>query len=478
VPGVQDYDLIVIGSGPAGEKGAAQAAYFGKRVALVEREPFLGGASCNTGTLPSKTLRESALALSGFRSRNLFGVDLAVRRGATVHDFLAHEREVTSAERDAVVENVRRHRIDLKHGVGSFVDAHTVSVASDGASPERLRAEVILIATGSSPLRPPQFPFDDPRVWDSDQIVNLGFMPGRMAIIGGGIIGCEYACTFGALGVDVYLVDGRSELLDCVDRDVWDVLERTMASLGVRFLKSERVLACDGADEAVRLTLTSGKTLEADAVLVAAGRCANTAELNLEAAGITADDRGRIDVNESYQTEAEHIYAAGDVIGFPALASTSMEQARLAMVHAFDLKYKKSAGRILPIGIFTIPEVSVAGETERSLQAQGVPYVVGRAYYDSNARGKIIGDRAGLLKLLFREDDMSLLGVSVVGESASELVHVGLVALMVAADNSLFIETCFNYPTLGQLYKYATYDAMGRRAEKIGSRAAGAVASP
>jgi NAD(P) transhydrogenase len=389
VPGAQDYDLIVIGSGPAGEKGAAQAAYFGKRVALVERQPFLGGASCNTGTLPSKTLRESALALSGFRSRNLFGVDLAVRRGATVHDFLFHEREVTSAERDAVVENVRRHRIDLKHGVGSFADARTVSVASDGAPPELLRADVILIATGSSPLQPPQFPFDDPRVWDSDQIVNLGFMPGRMAIIGGGIIGCEYACIFGALGVDVYLVDGRSELLDCVDRDVWDVLERTMASLGVRFLKSERVLECDGADEAVRLTLTSGKTLEADAVLVAAGRCANTADLNLAAAEITADDRGRIAVNESYQTEAGHVYAAGDVIGFPALASTSMEQARLAVVHAFDLKYKKSAGRILPIGIFTIPEVSVAGETERSLEAKGIPYVVGRAYYDAYPRLRV-----------------------------------------------------------------------------------------
>jgi NAD(P) transhydrogenase len=250
-----------------------------------------------------------------------------------------------------------------------------------------------------------------------------------------------------------------------------------MTSLGVRFLKSERVLECDGAEEAVRLTLTSGKTLEVDAVLVAAGRCANTADLNLDAAGITADDRGRIAVNESYQTEAGHVYAAGDVIGFPALASTSMEQARLAMVHAFNLKYKKSAARVLPLGIFTIPEVSVAGETERSLQAKEVPYVVGRAYYDGNARGKIIGDRAGLLKLLFREDDLSLLGVSVVGESASELVHVGLVALMVAADNSLFIETCFNYPTLGQLYKNATYDAMGRRAERMGSRPADAVAS-
>src|SRR6266545_605816 len=440
---VRRYDLIVLGSGPAGEKGAAQAAYFGKTVAVVERE--------------------TALALSSFRSRDLFGVDLEVRRGATVHDFLRHQRKVTAVEGEAVVENLRRHNVDTYRGTGSFVDAHTIRVDAEGAAPASLSADFVLIATGSSPRRPPLFPFDDHRVWDSDEIVNMGFMPGRMAVVGGGIIGCEYACTFAALGVEVFIVDGRAELLDFLDRDIWEALAKTMTELGVRFVTGEDVLDCASGEDSVGLTLASGKTIEADAVLVAAGREANTGHLNLQAAGIAADDRGRLSVNERYQTEVEHIYAAGDAIGFPGLASTSMEQARMAMVHAFDLKYKKSAARVLPLGIFTIPEVSLAGETEKTLTAKGVRYVAGRAFYDGNPRGRIIGDTSGLLKLLFGEGDMKLLGVSVVGESATELVHVGLVALMMEADNSLFIETCFNYPTLGQLYKYATYDAMGKR---------------
>jgi NAD(P) transhydrogenase len=461
------YDLVVLGSGPAGEKGAAQAAYFGKKVALVEREAIVGGASCNTGTLSSKTLRESALALSSFRSRDLFGIDLAVRRGATVYDFLAHERRVTSAEREAITENLRRHEIDLYNGAASFAGPRTVTVNGAGGDPAYLEGDVILIATGSCPLRPSLFPFDHPRVWDSDQIVNLDFMPGHMAVVGAGVIGCEYACTFAALGVEVYLIDGRAELLEFLDRDIWAPLESMMRSLGVRFVTGERVLECAADDHALTISLSSGRTIEVDAVLVAAGRQANTGDLNLGTAGLTADARGRIAVNERYQTSVDHIYAAGDVVGFPALSSTSMEQARLAMVHAFDLKYKKSAANVLPLGIFTIPEVSIAGETERTLTEKGVPFIAGRAYYDANARGKIIGDQQGLLKLLFSDPDMTLLGVGVVGEGAAELVHVGLVALMTEADHTLFIETCFNYPTLGQLYKYATYDAMGQRAGHV-----------
>ncbi len=455
---------MVIGSGPAGEKGAAQAAYFGKRVALVECAPLLGGTSCNTGSLPSKTLRETALALSGFRSRQLFGVDLAVRRGATVQDLLVHERRVTSAEREAIAENLRRHHTDAYTGLASFVDPHTIRVDGEPEEPLFLQGDVVLIASGSSPQRPALFPFHDHRVWDSDEIVNMDFMPGRMAVIGGGVIGCEYACVFAALGVDVCLVDTRTELLDFLDRDIWALLKDAMGSLGVRFLTGEAVVECVPHPEAVRIALVSGRTIDVDALLVAAGRQANTDKLNLEAAGLTADDRGRISVDEHFQTATKRIYAAGDVIGFPALASTSMEQGRMAMVHAFDLKYKKAAAPVLPLGVFTIPEVSVAGATEASLKSEGVRFVAGRARYDSNARGKIIGDGRGLLKLLFREADMKLLGVSVVGEDATELVHVGLLALMVGADHSLFIETCFNYPTLGQLYKYATYDAMGRRA--------------
>ncbi len=266
------YDLVVIGSGPAGEKGAAQAAYFGKRVALVEQDSILGGASCNTGTLPSKTLRESALALSGLRSRDLFGVDLAVRRGATVHDFLAHERRVTSAERAAIFENVQRHNIDVYHGLGAFADPYTIRVDQQPDGPTFLEAGVVLIATGSSPERPALFPFDHHRIWDSDQIVNLDFMPGRMAIFGGGVIGCEYACTFAALGVDVYLVDRRTELLGFLDRDIWAALQKAMTSLGIRFVTGDHALECTPGEDAVRITLASGQAIEADAVLVAAGR--------------------------------------------------------------------------------------------------------------------------------------------------------------------------------------------------------------
>jgi NAD(P) transhydrogenase len=457
------YDLIVLGSGPAGEKGAAQAAYFGKRVAMVERSPNLGGASTNTGTLSSKTLRETALALSQFRSRMLYGLDLALKHDATVQDFLYHERHVTAAERERVEANLRNHRIDLYRGIGMFDSPRAVRVLGEGGATEMLEADFVLVATGSSPVRPPLFPYNDERVWDSDEIVNMEFMPKRLAVVGGGVIGCEYACTFAALGVEVCLLDGRTELLDFLDRDIWQVLRKSMSEIGVQFMLGEKVASASCDRDPIVITVESGRTIEVDAVLVAAGRQANTADLNLAAAGLEADARGRLAVDAHFQTSVAGIYAAGDVIGFPALASTSMEQARLAMVHAFDLKYKKTAVPVLPMGVYTIPEVSVAGETEATLLEKHIPFVVGRAYYRDNARGKIIGDRSGVLKLIFGADDMRLLGVSVVGENATELIHIGLVGLLMEAGQELFIEACFNYPTLGQLYKYATYDAMDQR---------------
>jgi NAD(P) transhydrogenase len=456
------YDLVVIGSGPAGEKGAAQAAYFGKRVALVEREDALGGAACNTGTLPSKTLRETALTLSAFRSRDLYGLDLSLRREVTVQDLLLRESTVKATERMEIAGNITRHGIDLFRGVGSFAGPHQVAIDPGPHKQTVLEADKVLIATGSRPRRPSVFPFGDARIWDSDQILNLEQVPRRMIVVGGGVIGCEYACVFAALGVQVFLVHDRKEILPFLDRDICTVLQGRMGALGVTFLLGEKVLGCEPGTKDVRLEL-AGKSLVADSVLVAAGRTGNVADLKLEAAGIKPMATGFIGVNENFQTEVPHIYAAGDVVGFPALASTSMEQARMAMVHAFDLKYKKSVARVLPLAIYTIPEVATAGETEMSLLETGQEYVAGRAYYDRNARGKIIGDREGMLKLLFRTSDMKLLGVSVVGEMASEIVHVGLIALMLDADNDLFIETCFNYPTLGQLYKYATYDAMQHR---------------
>jgi NAD(P) transhydrogenase len=459
------YDLVVIGAGPAGEKGAAQAAYFGKSVAIVEAAA-IGGASCNTGTLPSKTLRETSLLLSGAHARELEGIDLSLRREATVRDFLSHEERVTSTERTAAEENLRRHGISVYIGTASFEDAHTVKVAGADGGETRLEADVVLIATGSSPVRPPMYAFEHERVWDSDEILQMAFMPHSMAIVGAGVIGSEYACTFAALGIEVTLIDQRPLLFPILDDDLRDILQRQMEHAGIEFAMGDGVADCQAFEDRVELKLTSGRVISADVVLVAAGRQANTAELGLEKAGVEMGKRGIICVNEHFQTSVPNIYAAGDVVGHPALASVSMEQARLAMVHAFDLKYKKSVGPVLPTSILTIPEVSTAGKSERDLADAGEPYVVGRAAYGENARGRIIGDTDGLLKLIFSPGDMRLVGVGVVGEGAADLVHVGLMALLAQGTADMFIEACFNYPTLGQLYKYATYDAMGKAAAK------------
>jgi NAD(P) transhydrogenase len=461
------YDLVVIGSGPGGEKGAAQAAYFGKTVALVEKADALGGAAANTGTLPSKTLRETALYLSGFRQRGLHGVTLSVADQVTARDFLFHQQNVTGTERARIEANLERHKVDRYTGFASFVDSHTLAVKQDTGSAVTLSGDVFLIATGSRPHRPANFPFEDPRVYDSDTILGIRDIPQTMLIAGGGVIGCEYACLFQALGVQVTLVEGRDRLLQFLDAEISAALAASMSKLGIRLLLNETIEGVE-AGTLLNVELKSGKTAAVDTLLAAAGRSGNTAGMNLEAIGVTPGSRGQLDVNAHYQTSVPHVYAAGDVIGFPALASTSMEQARVAMVHAFDLKYKSAVAPILPYGIYTIPECSVAGETEESLQKQNIAYVAGRARYEHNPRGQIIGDRDGFLKLLFREDDMRLLGVSVIGEQATELVHVGLTALLQQATAELFIQTCFNYPTLSELYKYATYDALGARSKRQG----------
>jgi NAD(P) transhydrogenase len=462
---IKKYDLIVIGSGPAGEKGAAQAAYFGKKVALIEKEPVLGGAAANTGTLPSKTLRESALYLSGFRQRGLYGITFHLKDQVTARDFLYRERLVVQSERTRIFDNIKRHKIDLYRGMAAFVDPHTVAVRPTNATEAHLQSEFILIATGSSPFCPPVFPFHDARVFDSDTILNLNEIPPSMLVAGGGVVGCEYACMFAALGIKVSLVEGRDRLLGFLDAEMSHLLATSMRGMGIDLMMPETIEAIE-AGETLQVRLKSAKMFSVHTILVATGRNGNTRELGLEKIGIQPGPRGHIEVNERYQTSVPHIYAAGDVIGFPALASTSMEQARVAMVHAFDLKYKTNLANILPYGIYTIPECSVAGESEESLVKKQIPYIVGRTRYSANARGQIIGDKDGLLKLIFREEDMKLLGVHVFGEQASELVHVGLTALLVGAGADLFIHTCFNYPTLSEMYKYATYDALGQRAKK------------
>src|SRR2546426_978386 len=376
------YDLIVIGSGPAGEKGAAQAAYFAKRVAIVEQAPEVGGTGINTGTIPSKTLRETALYFSGLHQRGLYGVDHRVAKDLTVNDFLYREREVVRSLGSLVLQNIERHHIGLVHGRASFEDPHTIRVQRGERQPDLLlHADVILIATGSVPSRPRNVSFDDPRLYDSDTILRMDQMPRSIAVVGAGVIGCEYTTIFGALGLEV-------------------------------------------------------------------------------------NDRGLINVNERYQTLVSHIYAAGDVIGFPALAATSMEQARVAMVHAFDLKYKARVAPLFPLAVYSIPEVAMVGETEESCRGKSIDYCVGRAYYRQNARGQIADDLNGLVKLVFRREDKKLLGVHIIGLSASELVHIGLMVLQTGGTIDTFIDSVFNYPTVGETYKYAAYDGLGQIAAR------------
>ena len=455
-----NFDLIVIGCGPAGEKAGAQAAYFGKRVAVIERADHMGGSCINTGTVPSKTLRESALYFSGLKQRGLYGIDYSLKDNLTVNDFMHHEREVVDMERQRILKNLERHKIELVRGQASFEDAHTVAVSS-AAGTRRLTGEVILISTGSSPNRPPEISFDDVHTFDSDTFLQLKKIPKSLAVIGGGVIGCEYASIFKALGVDVTLVDGRDRLLPFLDPEISDRLRDRLAELGMHFWFNERPVKVENSSAGARLTMKSGKTLETESALFAAGRRAAVDGLALEKAGLGVTDRGYIKVDENYRTAVPSIYAAGDVIGFPALASTSMEQGRVAVCHAFGFKYKQRVASMLPMGIYTIPEISAGGETEDSCKEKKIDYVVGRAHYENNARGHIAGDTSGLLKIIFGRTDRKLLGVSIIGENATELIHIGMMVM----DNGLtideFIEQVFNYPTLSEMYKYAAYDGLG-----------------
>ncbi|MCE0483514.1 MAG: Si-specific NAD(P)(+) transhydrogenase [Methylacidiphilales bacterium] len=462
------YDLVILGGGPAGLIAAATASVFHKSVALVDAHHELGGAGINTGTVPSKTLRETALALSGLKSRKLYGVDLSLRRAVTISDFLGHEQNVRAIFNETYLKRLESSRADVFFGIASFVDPHTVSVQlipdpkqKDSSSESvLLRGENILIATGSSPVRPDIFPFGKGEIYDSDTILNLDRIPKTMAAVGAGVIGSEYACTFAALGAEVHLIDGRDTLLPFLDEEISHALVVAMERGGITFHWNEKVHECEILPSSrVTLKFASGTSLTVDAVLVAAGRKSNTERLNLQAAGIGTAERGLIKVDEQYRTNIPHVYAAGDVIGFPALASTSMEQARRAVVHAFGRKIS-NLSPLLPNGIYTIPEVSMVGETEESLRKKGIDYIVGCTRYENNARGQIIGDKDGFLKLLFRRDDLTLVGVHVIGELATEIIHIGLMAMLTKSTADIFVEACFNVPTLSVLYKTATMAAL------------------
>jgi NAD(P) transhydrogenase len=462
VPGTDRYDLVVIGSGPAGEKGAAQAAYFGKRVALVERARHLGGAGINTGTVPSKTLRESALYYSGLRQRGLYGVDYSLKEGLTVGHFMHRERIVVENEWGIIQRNLDRHRIEVIHGEACLQDAHTVHVRTPDGGGRDLATEIILVATGSAPHHPPGIPFDGRVVLDSDSILRMQRIPRTMAVVGGGVIGSEYASTFTALGVEVTLVETGDRLLSFVDREIAERLRARLSSLGLRFMFNDRVAAVTVIGDRVSVDLESGSTLVCDSALFAAGRQSNVEGLGLETVGIELGPGGLIPVNERYQTSVPNIFAAGDVIGFPALASTSMEQARVAIVHAFNLLYKERVSPVLPLAVYTIPEIAMVGLSEEACRKKNMPYLVGRAFYEKSPRGQIIGDLSGMVKLVFAPEDKRLLGVHHIGELAAELVHIGAQVMAGGGAIDAFIEAVYNYPTLSDSYKYAAYDGLDR----------------
>lgn len=479
------FDLCVIGGGPAGEKGAAQAAYFGKKVCLVERSVKPGGAAVNTGTIPSKTLRETALYFSGLRQHGLYGVDYKVKSDITVGEFMYRERAVVDAAWQQIEENLERHGVVRVQGQARFHDPNTVDVTRFKEIPRLITADVFLLATGSRPSHPSEIPFDGRVVVDSDDVLSLAAIPGRLVVIGGGVIGCEYASIFAALGVRVTLVNAKERLLMQVDTDLSDALRQEMTRrLGMQVVLDATVttVRVDGGLGVV--TLSDGRELVADCVLYCAGREGNTQGLGLETAGVRTNQRGFVQVDPTFRTANPKVFAAGDIVGFPALASTAMEQARVAMCHAFDLRYKTAVSTVLPYGVWTIPELATVGLGEDDARAQGIPVEIGKAWFRDNPRGQIIGDTEGFVKLVFRTDDQTLIGASVIGEGACELIHVPAAVIQFKGTLDYFIQTVFNYPTLSDAFKYAAYDGLQRLQKRVSkamearSRIATPAASP
>ncbi len=465
-----DYDVLVLGSGPGGQKAAIAAAKLGRRVAVVERRSMVGGVCINTGTIPSKTLREAVLYLTGMNMRDLYGQNYRVKDDITVTDLLSRTQHVIGREIEVIRSQLFRNGVDLLHGTARFVDDHLVSVQLDDDAERRVSAAKIVIATGTRPARPATVAFDDVRILDSDGILLLTTIPRSLVVVGAGVIGIEYASMFAALGSRVTVVESRDRMLDFCDSEVVEALKFHLRDLSVSFRFGETVSAVEANEHGTITTLASGKRIPADTVMYSAGRQGSTEELELENAGLSADDRGRISVGANYQTTVGHIYAVGDVIGFPALAATSMEQGRLAAYHACD-EPANSLVALQPIGIYTIPEISYCGHTEDELTTSSVPYEVGISRYRELARGQIIGDSYGMLKLLVSTRTRRLLGVHVFGSQATELVHLGQAIMTCDGTVDHLVDTVFNYPTLSEAYKVAALDAVNkmRAVERFGA---------
>lgn len=458
----QEFDLVVIGSGPGGQKAAIAAAKLGKSVAVIERGRMLGGVCVNTGTIPSKTLREAVVYLTGMSQRELYGSSYRVKERITPADLLRRTTHVIGREQDVVRNQLLRNGVELFEGHGRFLDAHTL-VIEDPTRDENvtITARYVVIATGTKPVRPAGVKFDEERVLDSDGILDLKSLPQTMVVVGAGVIGIEYASMFAALGTKVTVIEKRPTMLDFCDSEIIESLKFHLRDLAVTFRFGEEVTAVDVGPAGTLTTLASGKQIPAETVMYSAGRQGQTEHLDVEQAGLEIDSRGRIFVDDNYQTKVDHIYAVGDVIGFPALAATSMDQGRLAAYHAFG-EPCKGMTELQPIGIYSIPEVSYVGATEVDLTDGSVPYEVGVSRYRELARGQIAGDSYGMLKLLVSTEDLTLLGVHIFGSNATELVHIGQAVMGCGGTVEYLVDAVFNYPTFSEAYKVAALDVMNK----------------
>ncbi|MGZ4154068.1 MAG: Si-specific NAD(P)(+) transhydrogenase [Actinomycetota bacterium] len=455
------FDLVVVGAGPAGEKAGAQAAYFGKRVAIVDRRADPGGSAASKTGVPTKTLREAALYLTGFRRRELYGTGMDLTPDTVLEHMRARTAEVVKLSVDAVRENLDRHGIELVHGEARLGQDRTVRVATETGE-RLLRGDVVLLATGSRPFHPPGVPFDDPDVHDSESILELETIPRRFVVIGSGPVGCEYASIFLALGADVTMIDRGSRILPFADGEISATLARVFEGRGMRLLPKTGGTSAERAGSELALCLSDGGTIATNAVLFAAGRAGTTEGIGLEEAGVRTDDRGRVLVDEKYRTTAEGVYAAGDVIGPPGLASAAMEQGRVAACHAFGISFKDTVDPLAPLGVYSVPEVAMVGMTEEAATETGVDVESGRSPFEANARARIAGATEGLVKLVFGAADRRLLGVHIVGDDAAELIHIGQAVLHAGESIDYFIHSTFNVPTLSEAYKYAAYDGLQR----------------
>jgi NAD(P) transhydrogenase len=456
------YDLIVIGSGPAGQRAAVAASKMNKRVAVVEARTVVGGVCVNTGTIPSKTMREAVLHLSGYNYRSIYGINYRVKEKITMADLAFRVQAVIKTEVDVTEAQLSRNGIDVVHGVASFIDPHTVHVAGPQTE-STLQADHIVIAVGTKPASSPKVPVNGRSIVNSDQILGLEALPHSLIVVGGGVVGVEYTCMFAVLGVRVTLIEKRDRLLEFADREIIEALSYHLRDARVTLRLGEEVESVEEPSPGtVVANLESKKKVSGDALLYAVGRQGAVDDLNLAAAGLEADNRGRIAVDEQFQTKIPHIFAAGDVVGFPALASVSMEQGRIAASRAFSDQGARSNPGFYPYGIYTIPEISFIGKTEEQLTGEDVPYEVGMAYYREVARGQIRGDTTGRLKLIFHRDTRKVLGVHIIGEDATELIHIGQAVMILGSTVDYFIETVFNYPTLAECYKVAAFNGLGR----------------